>query len=302
MGFTKLKYYVKNTILDILPRTLFKKGTNRSDFNIKNRLDYYNKLESTYKVISGTTIEAFRKPKKLKTYYFDLIEFLRYYSKSNKINYEFGDVVKIPAVPTFVKSRPIKGDNQNSVLMKLNKVRHFKFVKDSINFSDKKNQLIGRAKIFAYHPHRIAFYEKYFHHPLCNLGAVNSPKVTQEWDTPKLSIKEHLQYKFILSLEGNDVATNLKWVMSSNSIAVMPMPTYETWFMEGTLIPNYHFICIKDDYSDLEEKLTYYINNTDEALEIVKNANEYTLQFKDDKLESAISFGVVDKYFELQEV
>ena len=48
---------------------------------------------------------------------------------------------------------------------------------------------------------------------------------------------DNLNYKFILAIEGYDVATNLKWIMSSNSLAVMPRPTYATWFMEGTLIP-----------------------------------------------------------------
>ena len=98
-----------------------------------------------------------------------------------------------------------------------------------------------------------------------------------------MTIDEQLDYKFILSLEGNDVATNLKWIMSSSSLAVMPRPKYETWFMEGTLVPNYHYILIKDDYSDLEERLKYYIVNTAEALEIVRNANEYVNQFRNKK-------------------
>ena len=29
------------------------------------------------------------------------------------------------------------------------------------------------------------------------------------------------------------------------SIVIMPKPKYETWFMEGTLIPDYHYIFIK---------------------------------------------------------
>ena len=69
---------------------------------------------------------------------------------------------------------------------------------------------------------------------------------------PRLSIKDQLNYKFILSLEGNDVATNLKWIMSSNSVCIMPRPKFETWFKEGTLKPNYHYIEIKDDYTDIE--------------------------------------------------
>jgi hypothetical protein len=85
--------------------------------------------------------------------------------------------------------------------------------------------------------------------------------------------------------------------MSSNSLAVMPKPKFETWFMEGTLKPDYHYVLLKDDYSDLEEKLNYYINNPKAALEIIKNANDYVSQFKDQRREDLISLLVLEKYF-----
>jgi spore maturation protein CgeB len=85
--------------------------------------------------------------------------------------------------------------------------------------------------------------------------------------------------------------------MSSNSLAVMPRPKYETWFMEGTLVPNDHYVLIKDDFSDLEERLTYYIENPEEAIEIARNANEYVNQFRNKKREDVISLLVLDKYF-----
>ena len=85
--------------------------------------------------------------------------------------------------------------------------------------------------------------------------------------------------------------------MSSNSIAVMTRPTCETWFMEGRLIPDYHYIEIKDDFSDLEEKLTYYMEHVDAAEQIIKNAHEYVMQFRDLKREKLISLLVLEKYF-----
>jgi hypothetical protein len=144
--------------------------------------------------------------------------------------------------------------------------------------------------------HRIRFYEKYFNHPMCNLGQINRGK-NEHWIRDFLTIDEHLQYKFILCLEGNDVATNLKWVMSSNSLAVMPKPKFETWFMEGTLIANHHYVEIKDDYSDLEERLNYYINNPHEALHIIRNAHDYVEEFEDKEREDLISLLVLEKYF-----
>lgn len=116
---------------------------------------------------------------------------------------------------------------------------------------------------------------------------------------PDKTFREHFDYKFIMALEGNDVASNLKWVMSSNSIAVMTRPTCETWFMEGKLIPDYHYIEIKDDLSDLEEKLNYYIAHPAEAEQIVEHAHEYVSQFFDAGRERLISLLVMDKYFQV---
>ena len=134
---------------------------------------------------------------------------------------------------------------------------------------------------------------------MCDVGEVgSSPNIPAEWRKPKITLRDHLEYKFIMALEGNDVASNLKWVMYSNSIAVMPKPTCETWFMEGKLIPDYHYIEIKEDYSDLIEKVNYYIEHENEALEIIKHAHEYVAQFRNKKREKLISLFVMEKYFE----
>ena len=84
---------------------------------------------------------------------------------------------------------------------------------------------------------------------------------------------------------------------SHNSVAVMPRPTYETWFMEGRLIPNYHYIEVKPDFSDVEERMNYYIHHPEEAEEIIRNAHAYVDQFRDEERERLISLHVLDKYF-----
>ena len=66
--------------------------------------------------------------------------------------------------------------------------------------------------------------------------------------------------------------------------------------MEGKLIPDYHYIQIKDDYSDVEEKINYYIKNTDKLKIISKNANEYISQFKNKESEKIISILVMEKF------
>jgi hypothetical protein len=114
-----------------------------------------------------------------------------------------------------------------------------------------------------------------------------------------MSKEAQLEYKFIFCPEGNDVSTNLKWAMSSNSICFMPKPRYETWFMEGLLKPGIHYVELKSDYSDLEEKIDYYSTHIEEAETIIANANEHVAQFQNQDLERLLSIKVLERYFEL---
>ena len=69
--------------------------------------------------------------------------------------------------------------------------------------------------------------------------------------------------------------------------------------MEGTLKPDYHYIEVKPDFSDLEEKMDYYTAHPAEAQAIINHAHEYVEQFKDKQREDIISLMVLDKYFSL---
>ena len=262
------------------------------------RVNFYNKLDRDINLSENISELSKLKIKNIhKTYFFDSYEFTRYFKSSLKMNFLFGDITHIPEIPSIVKSRPIAENQKNSILFKLNKVRHFTYTNDSNQFADKKNILIGRGAVTLKHKKRTNFYEMYFNHHLCDLGQINKNTEHDHWIKDKISIEDHLKYKFVLCIEGVDVATNLKWVMSSNSIAVMAKPKIESWFMESKLVADYHYIEINDDYSNLEEKLNYYINNVDECLKIIENANTYVSQFKDYNREKLISLLVLEKYF-----
>ncbi|EOR93972.1 LpsA protein [Arcticibacter svalbardensis MN12-7] len=300
----KFLYYAKNFLRQVTPtifyeNSLSEKLSSIHKFDIvylTDRVNYYNKLKDfTPLGIHSTPLKQLLAIKSPKAYRFDTYEYTRYFKKSFLANFLFGDIITIPKVPTIQKSRPIAGDNAKAIVLNLDKKRHFFFIHDHKKLEEKTNTLIGRAVITQ--PHRISFMKMYFNHPMCDIGQVNKKGGNPEWLKPKMSIIAHLNYKFILSLEGNDVATNLKWIMSSNSIAVMRKPVYETWFMEGRLIPDFHYILIKDDYSDLEERLNFYINHPEEAQIIVNNAHQYIKQFLNSKQEDLISLLVLEKYF-----
>jgi hypothetical protein len=235
-----------------------------------------------------------------KVYYFDAMEIARYFDQSLKWILKSGDITNLFPVPYVVKSRPLGNDNYNSTILKLEKVRHFLFIDDKKPWREKKNMTIFRGDLGPRKENRDIFMAKFAdgQSPLVDAASTNRPEAHPEWQKGKMTIDEHLDYKFIMSLEGNDVASNLKWVMSSNCIAVSPRHTCETWFMEGTLKPNYHYIEVNDDFSNLEERLQYYIDHPDEAEAIIQHAHEYVDQFKDEEREKLISLLVLKKYFE----
>lgn len=185
----------------------------------------------------------------------------------------------------------------NSVLLQLDKNRHFCFFKDKIAYKDKIDKLIFRGA--CYQEHRKRFLQMYFNYPKCNIADTSDKKHNVDFMGAKLSKQAHCKYKFILSLEGNDVASNLKWVMNSNSLCVMPKPNYESWFMESKLQAGVHYAEINDDYSNVEAVLDYYLSHAKEAQEIITNAQKYCANFQNPRVEEACNLLVLRKYFYL---
>lgn len=309
-GIRKFSFYISNFSRYILPDSLYRQRLEQLLLSmpatelatIDERVAYYNRItEKQYDTRTWTPVRDFNFPfgqkEKFSTYFFDLHNYVRYFNRAYRFAYQFGDITQEPEMPTFVKSRPIKNGNSNAVLLKLNRIRHFVFIKDTQPFRSKKNMLVSRNIVRQ--PHRKKLLELYSRHPLCDIGQINRDTNSEhpEWQKEYLTIPQQLEYKFICCIEGNDVATNLKWVMASNSVAVMPRPKFETWFMEGKLIAGYHYVEIKDDYSDLIDKMEYYIQHPDEAEAIIAHAHEHVEQFLNRKRERLISLIVMQNYF-----
>jgi hypothetical protein len=309
----KPTYYVCNFAEYMIPNIIFRhflsyqlaKLTDDERIIAEKRVDYYVKLSQGSRLESyvGTMVGNYKFPFKsehrFSGYFFDLYRSIRYFPLHKRFNYIFGDVDYESLTPSFVKTRPITLGASNSVICKLDRLRHFLFVHDKMSFRNKKNQMVFR-NVVKKQPHRTKLISMYWNHPLCDIGQVNDDGCERhpEYKKAFMSIGQMLKYKFVCSIEGHDVATNLKWIMSSNSVAVMPKPKIESWFMEGTLIGGYHYIEINDDYSNLEEKLLYYIAHPEEAETIIRHAHEYVNQFRNKKLEKVISIMVIKKYFE----
>ena len=309
---SKAAYYMQAALRDMLPDQLYAMRLNRElercaamydrDY-IADRVDYYCKLSRPVTLGSDSEpIGALQRKGNPSTYYYDSREALQWFNPELRWHYLFGDIRDIPAEPTVVKSRALGTDNSNSVLLKLDRCRHFVYINDHLQPEEKDDRAIFRGHIGT-RENRALFCRMYADNPRVDAadtlpGATEGHKHTSQMK-PMMSFYEHLRFRYIMALEGNDVASNLKWIMSSRSAAVMPKPTCETWFMEGRLVGGVHYVEIRPDFSDLEEKMDHYSNHLDELRTIVDNANRYVAQFRDTRRERYIALLVMQKYFKM---
>jgi hypothetical protein len=84
----------------------------------------------------------------------------------------------------------------------------------------------------------------------------------------RLALADMLKFKGIVILEGNDVASGLKWALASRSVVLMPRPMYTSWAMEELLEPWVHYIPLGEDLVDVERKIQWMIDNDEQACQI----------------------------------
>ena len=303
-GARRVGYYAVNSILDALPSRVHQWRRNQILAELEKRplspyeqarLDYYNKLETEFNLQKSVAISAISRKRTF--YYYDLKYYANCFNSKQNLLYVFGDVTAIPKEPAIVKSRPITDDNHNSVIMKLDRLRHYYFIRDPYSFRQKRPLAVWRGVMN--NVARNALIEGHAGKPYCDVADIGVPREGRPKMENFLSRENQLRYKYIISIEGNDVATNLKWIMASNSLCIMPTPKYETWYAEGMLVPGFHFALVNEDFSDLKEVIDHYEANPDKAEAIIQNAHVYVAQFRDKRREDLLSYLVLEKYLRL---
>jgi hypothetical protein len=302
----KVSFYLSSFLLSLIPNFFWRKEYAAiksndlafQDNDITSRVNYYCKINSVFDLPKSKKkicdLSVLGEPS---VPCYDLKRYLRYFPVDKLFLSDLTDQRSEPTDPTFVKCRPVSNENENYVLLKLNSCRFYDFDRDKIVFTDKSNKAIFRGP--CHKTHRKEFIKKCYGLPNTDIGDTRKAVEGEEFFRAFTTREEQLKNKFIISIEGNDVASNLPWIMASNSLAFMTKPKFEGWFMQGRLIPNHHYVLLQDDFSDLEEKIGYYSSHTDEALGIINNAQNHVDQFFDKKRELMISLLVLEKYFRL---
>lgn len=83
-----------------------------------------------------------------------------------------------------------------------------------------------------------------------------------------------IKYKYILDIDGNASTWDATaWKLNSGSVIFKSDSSWKQWFYHEFL-PWKHFIPIKDDFSDIPEKLLWCENHIDECLQIISNSKK----------------------------
>jgi len=313
-------YYLRAALWELVPgfllrrrlRRLLRSWESRPDADyLRWRRDFYCMLEGNAEKAPDDVRNMTRRGEKVvrvrdvtprlfqSRYALDARRLLRYFPQNLLIRFRDGDVMENSACPAVMKARRLGPGAVNGVLLRLDSIRHYLRPHDPIPYREKEDLLLFRGDTRG-KPDREALLRRWSGHPLMDLGDTAPLRGGGEpspWHRERISVAEHFRYKFILTPEGNDVSSALQWVMASGCVPVMPRPTCETWLMHSRLVPGVHYIEVKADYSDLAEKIGYYIAHPEEGERISEASREWAEQFFDDARERDIALLVLARYF-----
>lgn len=166
----------------------------------------------------------------------------------------------------------------DSILLPLNRKRHYGVVSsvpaNDIPWEQKVGKAVWRGKYGDIITHNASINE-YMKYALVS-NHLNSTVVDAKFSKSTehaphnmigqyMDMKAQLQHKYIISIEGNDVSSGLKWMLFSNSVVFVPPFTMSSWAMEDILQPFVHYIPIKRDMSNVEAMVQWAESHPDET-------------------------------------
>ena len=96
------------------------------------------------------------------------------------------------------------------------------------------------------------------------------PLFQDDDDEERMSLAAMLRYKAIIMMEGNDVASGLKWALYSNSVVLMDPVTVTSWAMEERLQAWVHYVPLHPNATDVEERFQWVLDNPVAAQRIAR--------------------------------
>jgi hypothetical protein len=224
-----------------------------------------------------------------------------------------GDNIRLSETVVIAKSRRV-GDG-NVALLPLNRKRHWQdwnavVAEKDRPWSEKMPVAVWRGKTTGNdqgpygdrHP-RFELVRRWHDAPpsLCDVAYTDRTSYYGDDDKPayfrdRLSLNEQLKCKYVISVDGNDVGTNLKWVLLSNSVPLMPVPRVESWLLESQLKPMVHYVPLRADLSDLDKMVEWCRRNDRLCRLIAENGKTYIRPFLQYVRERQLETAVIERY------
>lgn len=231
-----------------------------------------------------------------------------------------GDNTRSAAIPAFAKSR-LAEPAGFTILLPLNRQWHFGRIGEvaahDIPFAHKEPRLVWRGKTTGVFVDRPGTAERGARaHILARAAAERAdmdlgysgltPPIENHADTAltaavraavkgELSMAEQLACRYLLALEGHDVASGLKWMLASNSLVLMPRPRIDSWACESLMQPFVHYVPVRPDLADLDDALAWCRANDAACRRIVANAQAFVAPFGDDAAERDLAHAVAER-------
>ena len=197
-----------------------------------------------------------------------------------------------------VYNRPY--DNRNQIIFPLENYQspNSVFNNDTLSFNNKKNGILWRGATTGYTTmsknKRCNIVTSNFSahddidlgfNVLCQQIYANNKELLDKYCKPSKTIKEQLDYKFVLNIEGNDLTSSFPWALASNSCPLHNYPfSHESYFFGKGLEPYVHFVPIKNDGSDLVSQYHWCLENLEKCEEIANNGKKYMQDYLDPEL------------------
>jgi len=124
------------------------------------------------------------------------------------------------------------------------------------------------------------------HFDILDIAPLNG--VINETVTSYLTIPDLTQYAFLIDIGGNGYSGRLKFLLFTKRPVLIVDRNYVEYFHDD-LVPYEHFIPVKEDLSDLMEKVTWMKQNHESCLKIAENAHSFaTRMFTEENLANRI--------------
>jgi len=208
-------------------------------------------------------------------------------------------------VPTLVKTRR-RNARVAGILLKLETWRHWDFLSETpplsarLSWAERKDALVWRGTSATGTCAGCTNVRQRFVDELAGRThegidvAFGEDSHMMGEDSHRMSEDDMRQYRYTLSLEGNDVATDLKWKLASGLVVLMPTPTTESWLMEFALQPGVHYVAVETP-ADVPVKLAELRARPEEAERISGAARAWMAPFADVEEEAKLQRKVLRK-------